>query len=154
METRFFNRELSWIEFNGRVLHQALCSELPLMERIQFLAIVTSNFDEFFQVRVASVKRTLAANPHTADVSGIMPDMLLKQISSRIHGIIDLQHKCLNNDILPELAKKNLVYRQADDFNTQQNDFTLNMFQNQIYPLLTPLRTDTEVFPHIANLSL
>ncbi|MGP1503833.1 MAG: polyphosphate kinase 1 [Treponema sp.] len=154
METRFFNRELSWIEFNGRVLHQALRSELPLMERIQFLAIVTSNFDEFFQVRVASVKRMLAGNPHTADVSGIMPDMLLKQISSRIHGIIDLQHKCLNNDILPELAKKNLVYRQADDFNTQQNDFTLNMFQNQIYPLLTPLRTDTEVFPHIANLSL
>ena len=81
METKFFNRELSWIEFNGRVLHQALCSELPLMERIQFLAIVTSNFDEFFQVRVASVKRMLAANPHTADVSGIMPDMLLKQIS-------------------------------------------------------------------------
>ena len=101
METRFFNRELSWIEFNGRVLHQALRKELPLMERIQFLAIVTSNFDEFFQVRVASIKRMLAANPHAADVSGILPDMLLKQVSSRVHGIIDLQHKCLNNDILP-----------------------------------------------------
>ena len=63
MENRFFNRELSWIEFNGRVLFQALRKDLPLMERLQFLAIVSSNFDEFFQVRVASVKRMLTENP-------------------------------------------------------------------------------------------
>ena len=59
MENRYFNRELSWLEFNARVLHQGLRKELPLLERLQFLSIVTSNFDEFFQVRVASVKRTL-----------------------------------------------------------------------------------------------
>ncbi|MGP1459449.1 MAG: polyphosphate kinase 1 [Treponema sp.] len=154
MDVRFFNRELSWIEFNGRVLEQALKKELPLMERIQFLSIVTSNFDEFFQVRVASVKRQLAASPHKADVSGMLPDSLLEKIAARVHEVTRIQYDCLNNDVLPELAKKGLVYKTAEEFSAKQNDFTLSMFQNEIYPLLTPLRTDTAEFPHISNLAL
>ena len=154
MEQRFFNRELSWLEFNARVLQQALRPNLPLMERIQFLSIVTSNFDEFFQVRVASIKRLLHASPHTSDVSGLTPDTVLRQISSRAHQIIRTQYACLTDDILPELSKKNLVYKKPKDFTAAQNEFAHNMFQNEIYPLLTPLRTDTERFPHIANLAL
>ena len=88
MESRFFNRELSWIEFNNRVLYQGLRKELPLMERIQFLSIVTSNFDEFFQVRVASVKHQMLENPDSVDISGLTPKMVLRQISSRCHQII------------------------------------------------------------------
>ena len=119
MEPRFFNRELSWIEFNARVLHQGLRKELPLMERLQFLSIVTSNFDEFFQVRVASVKRMMAESPDAVDISGLTPEMVLHQISARAHQVIRAQHDCLKNDILPALAAKNLVYVKPDDFSDQ-----------------------------------
>ena len=154
MEPRFFNRELSWIEFNARVLHQGLRKELPLMERLQFLSIVTSNFDEFFQVRVASVKRMMAESPDAVDISGLTPEMVLHQISARAHQVIRAQHDCLKNDILPALAAKNLVYVKPDDFSDQQNEYAQNLFRNEIFPLLTPLRTDTEIFPNINNLAL
>lgn len=154
MEPRFFNRELSWIEFNNRVLYQALRKEIPLMERIQFLSIVTSNFDEFFQVRVASVKRTMMENPEFVDISGLTSEMVLHQISSRCHQISNVQHNCIKNDIIPELESKNIVYVKPEQFTRQQADYAQNLFRTEIFPLLTPLRTDTEVFPTVANLSL
>lgn len=154
MEPRFFNRELSWIEFNNRVLYQALRKEIPLMERIQFLSIVTSNFDEFFQVRVASVKRTMMENPEFVDISGLTSEMVLHQISSRCHQISNVQHDCIKNDIIPELESKNIVYVKPEQFTRQQTDYAQNLFRTEIFPLLTPLRTDTEVFPTVANLSL
>ena len=133
MEPRFFNRELSWIEFNGRVLHQALRRDQPLLERLQFLSIVTSNYDEFFQVRVASVKRMHMANPHTLDISGLTPEMVLKQISARSHQIMRIQHDCLNNDLLPEFAKRDICYVKPADFNAAQSDYALNFFMNDVY---------------------
>lgn len=154
MEPRFFNRELSWIEFNNRVLYQALRKEIPLMERIQFLSIVTSNFDEFFQVRVASVKRTMMENPEFVDISGLTSEMVLHQISSRCHQISNVQHDCIKNDIIPVLESKNIVYVKPEQFTRQQADYAQNLFRTEIFPLLTPLRTDTEVFPTVANLSL
>lgn len=153
MEARFFNRELSWIEFNGRVLHQALRQDLPLLERLQFLSIVSSNFDEFFMVRVASVKRQLYTNPDFVDVSGLTPELMLHQISAKAHQIIRSQHECLKNDVLPGLEKKHIKYVKPEKFSVAQNEFALNFFRNDIYPLLTPLRTDTEIFPHIGNLA-
>ena len=104
MQERFFNRELSWLEFNARVLFQGLNKELPLLERLQFLSIVTSNFDEFFQVRVAALKRLLAENPGFVDVSGLSPQMVYTSLSARAHQIIRSQQECLMQDILPELA--------------------------------------------------
>lgn len=154
VESRFFNRELSWIEFNNRVLYQGLRKELPLMERIQFLSIVTSNFDEFFQVRVASVKHQMLENPDSVDISGLTPKMVLRQISSRCHQIIRNQHECIINDILPELESKNIVYVKPKDFTSQQTEYAQDLFRNEMLPLLTPLRTDTEIFPTVANLSL
>lgn len=153
MESRFFNRELSWIEFNGRVLHQALRKELPLLERLQFLSIISSNFDEFFMVRVASVKRQFFSNPEFVDISGLTPELVLHQISARAHQIIREQHSCLKNDILPGLSKKHITYVNLENFSASQNEYALNFFRNDVYPLLTPLRTDTEVFPHIGNLA-
>ena len=153
MEPRFFNRELSWIEFNGRVLHQALRKDLPLLERLQFLSIISSNFDEFFQVRVASVKRLLFTNPEQVDVSGLTPELVLHQISARAHQIIRSQHECLKNDVLPEFAKKNICYLKPEDFSITQAEYAQNFLQNDVYPVLTPLRTDTEIFPHIGNLA-
>ncbi len=153
MENRFFNRELSWLEFNARVLFQALRKELPLLERLQFLSIVTSNFDEFFQVRVASVKRLLAEDPSSVDISGLTSQLVLTSISARAHQIIRTQHNCLMNDILPKLAEKGYVYVSPQDYSPQQTEFLQGVFKNEIYPLLTPLRTDMEAFPHIKNLS-
>ena len=153
MENRFFNRELSWLEFNARVLFQALRKELPLLERLQFLSIVTSNFDEFFQVRVASVKRLLAEDPSSVDVSGLTSQLVLTSISARAQQIVRTQHNCLMNDILPKLAEKGYVYVSPQDYSPQQTEFLQGVFKNEIYPLLTPLRTDMEAFPHIKNLS-
>lgn len=76
---KYFNRELSWIEFNARVLHEATRKDLPLLERLKFLAITASNFDEFFQVRVASIKRQFKENPYKTDASGLTPAVLLKK---------------------------------------------------------------------------
>lgn len=154
MEIRYFNRELSWLEFNARVLYQGLRKELPLLERLQFLSIVTSNFDEFFQVRVASVKRALFENPDMADISGLTPKLQLTSISARAHQIIREQQTCLMNDLLPELAENGLVYVKPENYTVQQSAYINKIFKSDIYPLLTPLRTDTEAFPHIKNLSM
>ena len=102
----YFNRELSWIEFNARVLNEACKKNLPLLERMNFLSIVSSNFDEFFQVRVASIKRNERQNPLLQDPSGYTPSALLKKISERCHQIQKVQQETLNNDLLPALAQK------------------------------------------------
>ncbi len=154
MEIRYFNRELSWLEFNARVLFQGLRKELPLMERLQFLSIVTSNFDEFFQVRVASVKRALYQEPDRPDVSGLTPQLQLTSISARAHQIIREQQNCLMNDVIPELAKNGFVYVTPENYTVQQSAYINKLFKSDIYPLLTPLRTDTEAFPHIKNLAI
>ena len=153
MQERYFNRELSWLEFNARVLFQGLNKELPLLERLQFLSIVTSNFDEFFQVRVASLKRLLAENPSYVDVSGLSPQMVLTSISARAHQIIRTQQECLMADILPELAIEGLVYVTPLQYTQQQSEYLNGVFSSEIFPLLTPLRTDTEAFLHIKNLA-
>ncbi len=151
-ENIFFNRELSWLEFNARVLKQGLRKELPLLERLQFLSIVSSNFDEFFQVRVAATKRMLETAPDTQDASGLTPKLVLSSISARAHQIFRQQQECLVNDIIPGLAKAGLVYVPASQYTPQQTDFLQKLFRTEIFPLLTPLRTDTEAFPHIKNL--
>ena len=152
-DTIFFNRELSWLEFNARVLKQGLRKELPLLERLQFLSIVSSNFDEFFQVRVAATKRLLESAPEMTDASGLTPKMVLASISARAHQIIRQQQECLVNDLLPALAKEGLVYIAPQQYSPQQTDYLQKLFRSEIFPLLTPLRTDTEAFPHIKNLN-
>ena len=153
MQERYFNRELSWLEFNARVLFQGLNKELPLLERLQFLSIVTSNFDEFFQVRVASVKRMLMEGTNQSDASGLSPQMILTSISARAHQIIRSQQECLMSDILPALAEKGLVYVTPMQYTQNQSEYLQGLFNSEIFPLLTPLRTDVEAFPHIKNLT-
>ena len=149
---KFLNRELSWIEFNARVLHEGLRSDIPLLERLTFLSIVTSNFNEFFQVRVASIKRLLKNTPGAKDSSGLSPKQQLRAISERAHEVMGEQQECLKNQILPLLAKEGFVYKRPENFSAAQKEFTEDFFKNQILPLLTPLRTDTEQFPQIVNL--
>ncbi len=153
MQERYFNRELSWLEFNARVLFQGLNKELPLLERLQFLSIVTSNFDEFFQVRVASIKRLIMENSNQTDASGLSPHMVYTSISARAHQIMRTQQECLMSDILPSLAEKGLIYVTPMQYTQQQIEYLSGVFNSEIFPLLTPLRTDVEAFPHIKNLT-
>lgn len=151
---RYINRELSSIEFNARVLHEACRKELPLMERLKFLTITASNFDEFFQVRVAAIKRAQKASPHKTDLSGLTPGTLLKKISARCHQLTKLEYETLTNSIIPLLAKEGIIYVSPEHYTAAQKSFTENLFRREIFPLLTPLRTDKGEFSHIGNLKL
>lgn len=150
----FFNRELSWIEFNSRVLYEACRTDIPLMERLKFLAIVSSNFDEFFMVRVAGLKRQLRHNPEQRDVAGLTASQQLEQISSRAHQVVSLQYKTLMEQVLPQLAEKGIEYVSCKKYTPRQQQFTKTKFIQEIFPLLTPIRTDGPHFPHISNLML
>lgn len=155
MKTEFFNRELSWLEFNARVLDQACNKKNPLLERLRFLTITSSNFDEFFMIRVAGLKQTMQENPETKDLSGLTAKEQLEKISKRVHEITELQTKILNDDILPELAKNGLEYVSHKDFNQEQEHFSETLFNEEIFPLLTPLRADTSKnFRFVTNLKL
>ncbi len=140
-DSDFIDRELSWIEFNARVLNEAARKEIPLLERLKFICIVSSNFDEFFQVRIASVKR-----------QKVQQAPLLKKISKRCHQLTDIQYDLLKNEILPSLAKEGISYIDADNYTTQQKAFIESHFRHNIAQVLTPLRTDNTPFPHIKNM--
>ena len=150
----FFNRELSWIEFNNRVLYEACREDIPLMERLKFLAIVSSNFDEFFMVRVAGLKRQMRHNPEQRDLAGLTPKEQLEKIATRAHQVIGLQYKTLMEQVLPQLAEKGIQYVPAKNYTPRQQAFTKTKFIQEIFPLLTPIRTDGRCFPHVSNLML
>ena len=105
-------------------------------------------------MRVAATKRMLESNPDFVDASGLTPKMVLSSISARAHQIIRQQQECLINDLLPALAKEGLVYVKPDQYTPQQTEYLQKLFRSEIFPLLTPLRTDTEPFPHIKNLDI
>lgn len=154
-KNRFFNRELSWIEFNARVLSEAKKTYIPLLERLRFLTIVTTNFDEFFMVRVAELKRQSQTNPSWKDLSGLTPKQQLDKISGRVHEIINDQYECLNSVIIPQLAKEGISYVNSSAYTPDQLHYLSTLFQQEIFPLLTPLRVDSSTeFPHITNLRL
>ena len=146
---QFFNRELSWIEFNVRVLLEARRKDKPPMERLKFLAIVSSNFDEFFMVRVAGLKRQLRHTPDQRDLTGLTAEEQLEGISRRVHEIVALQNDTLLEQVLPELAKQGIQYVPPKSYDSKQRQFTNSLFMQEIFPLLTPVRTDGAVFPHL-----
>ncbi|WP_428770075.1 polyphosphate kinase 1 [Treponema sp. HNW] len=157
----FFNRELSWIEFNARVLTEASRKENPLLERLKFLAIVSSNFDEFFMVRVAGLKHQAQMNPNETDNSGLTAREQLSRISDRVHKIFLEQHMMVRNQLFPLLEKKGLTYVPPEDFTEAERSFAGNFFQEEIFSLLTPIKSyicseddSTAELPYIANLRL
>ena len=137
---RFINRELSWLEFNKRVLFEATRSTVPLLERLKFLAIVASNFDEFFMVRVASVKRQIEAGDYVQCPSGVAPSALLNDIRTRSREIFDSAYSCLVDEVLPGLSEAGLVLRRPDDYTPEQASLLSKLFQDEIFPVLTPVR--------------
>ena len=143
----YLNRELSWVEFNQRVLNEALRDDLPLLERMKFLAITASNLDEFFQVRIGSLILMRRSGRKSPDPSGLTPVKNLAALRTRILEMSDEQYALLNNVLLPELEKENIFLLQIRDLSLTQSAQASAIFQDAIFPLLTPLAIDPEGAP-------
>lgn len=152
----YVNRELSWLEFNGRVLSEARDKSQPLFERLKFLSITSSNMDEFYMVRVASLKDMVHAKYTKADISGLSPFEQLEQICEKTHELVGLQYSTYNRSILPSLRQNGLhVISCHEDLEENQKCFVDEYFQKYVYPVLTPMAVDSSrPFPLIRNKSL
>ncbi len=149
------NRELSWLSFNHRVLEEAKNLENPILERGKFLAIVSSNLDEFFMVRVASLKEQVKADYNKADFSGMTPNMQLEAISERTHKMVEEQYNSYARSYVPMLKKAGIEILETKELNTEQKKYIKRYFKDFVYQVLTPLAVDSSrPFPHILNKSL
>ncbi len=149
------NRQLSWMDFNMRVMEEAFEKENPIMERVNFLSITASNLDEFMMVRVAGVIDQVEHGMKTSDLSGLTPKQLYSRLSDRIHEFSEKQYNCLNRSILPVLKKHNIYLKKVDELNEAQKKFIDKYFDKVIFPVLTPLAVDTSrPFPLLLNKSL
>ena len=151
----FFNRELSWLEFNRRVLEEAMDPSVPLLERLKFLCIVSSNFDEFFQIRVAYVKRQILSGNQVNCPSGLRPSEQLDRIRKEVREIVDLQYRTLYEEILPGLASHGIRYLEPTEWDLKHLEYIETLFERELFPVLTPVRVSPgPSFPAIRNLRL
>ncbi len=151
----FLNRELSWLEFNGRVLHEAIDDRNPLLERLKFLAIFNTNLDEFYMVRVAGLRRQVAAGLHHLAPDGMSPSDTLAAISVRVTDLMRAQRALLYDTLLPELATHGIKLVSIEDLSAAEWQTVDEFFEAQVFPVLTPLAVDPgHPFPYISNLSL
>src|SRR3954470_13942324 len=150
----YLNRELSWLAFNARVLHEALDPRTPLLERVKFLSIFSTNLDEFFMVRTAGLRRQVAANVVQTPPDGLTPVEQLEAIHAEVMRLTALQRACLT-DLLNELEPNGVRLLGVKDLSPQQWRAIDEHFESQIFPVLTPLAVDPgHPFPYISNLSL
>jgi polyphosphate kinase len=155
MTEHLFNRELSWIEFNSRVLEEGLDQSLPLLERLKFLSIFSTNLDEFFMVRVAGLQEQLDTNPDSLSPDGFTPATQLKQISERLRPLMKVQTDCLLNEILPGLEQLGVRLVEHADLKSEERQSLERFFTDRVFPVLTPLAVDPgHPFPYISNISL
>jgi polyphosphate kinase len=152
---RFLDREISWLQFNERVLQLAADEALPLLERARFLAIFTSNLDEFFMVRVAGLKRRVATGIAVRSTSGLEPREVLEQISLVSHELLDLQARVYRQQVKPALEAEGVKIVRWDELSDAERATLSTMYSDQIFPVLTPLAVDpAHPFPYISGLSL
>lgn len=151
----YFNRELSWLEFNDRVLEEAQDRSNPIMERLKFLAITASNLDEFFMIRVSSAYAQLEAGLPADEPSGLSPAEQLSEISKRVHRLTYKQYNCLNRSILPALEKEGIGLTDFHELSPLRREFVTDYFYHTLFPVLTPMAIDkSRPFPFLANKSL
>lgn len=151
----FFNRELSWLEFNERVLEEAQDTNNPLFERLKFLSIVGSNLDEFFMIRVASLQGLVEANFVKIDPSGLTPNEQIEKISVRTHKQVFDMYNCYNRSLKKSLKKEDIHFIKTKDLNNIQLDFIREYYANHVFPVLTPMVVNkNQPFPLILNKTL
>ncbi len=152
----FYNRELSWISFNYRVLGEAQDKEIPLLDRLKFLSITASNLDEFYMVRVASLKDMVHAGYTKKDLAGMTPAQQLSAISEKTHALIHDQYQTYNQALIPALTKNGIhILSHHEDLSDKQKKYVDTYFQSEVYPVLTPMAVDSSrPFPLIRNKSL
>lgn len=152
----FVNRELSWLKFDERVLSEARDKNLPLFDRLKFLSITSSNLDEFFMVRVASLKDQVHAGYQKTDIAGMTAKEQLKEISSQTHELVHVQYNTFNRAILPALEKAGLhLLTGHEELTDSQKEFVDSYFEDNVYPVLTPMAMDSSrPFPLIRNKTL
>lgn len=156
-ETRlpFTNRELSWMDFNARVLEEAYEKDNPVLERFKFLGITASNLDEFFMVRVAGVKEQVRSGYREPDNAGLAPQQQLTLLSAKIHAFVEKQYTCLSRSLIPLLRQQAFFLLRAEEWNEDQQSFADDYFRNVLFPVLTPLAVDrSRPFPMLSNKSL
>jgi polyphosphate kinase len=153
--TLYINQELSWLRFNERVLEEAEDTSHPLLERVKFVAIVSTNTDEFFMIRVAGLKEARAVGSGKRGDDGLTPSEALAEINRRVHDLSDRQRRCLMQDILPSLARQGIHILDYDQLDVTQVAALVSYYHREIFPTLTPLAVDSgHRFPFISNLSL
>ncbi|MBT6725007.1 MAG: RNA degradosome polyphosphate kinase, partial [Planctomycetaceae bacterium] len=138
-EPLFFNRELSWLEFNQRVLGEALDTGVPLLERVKFLAITSSNLDEFYMVRVGGLNIMVSNDKHTPDITERTPAKQLEELSQRTHEMIKQQYQCFNEMLEPGLEEIGIRRYSQLDLNETQYKVLRDRFDREIYPIISPL---------------
>ncbi|MBV9402684.1 MAG: RNA degradosome polyphosphate kinase, partial [Candidatus Eremiobacteraeota bacterium] len=151
----YFSRELSWLEFNDRVLEEAGDERLPLLERLKFIAIYGTNLDEFFMIRVAAIKQQIDAQIHRRSDDGRLPAEHLNAISERLRHSLKHEMRVLCDDIWPALERHGIEIVNLEELSASEQDRLQRVFEERVFPVLTPLAIDSgHPFPYISNLSL
>jgi polyphosphate kinase len=153
--TLFFNRELSWLEFNARVLNEAFDERNPLLERLKFLSIFSTNLDEFYMVRVAGLRRQVAAGVTSSAADGLSPQPALDAIERRVRELLAQARTILHEQLLPALDEKGIRLVRMTDLAPSEWNTIDQFFESEVFPVLTPLAVDPgHPFPYVSNLSL
>ena len=156
IDKMYFNRELSWLEFNARVLSEALRSDLPLLDRLKFISIFSSNLDEFFMVRVGRLMRNVRDQVEVeACPSGLSSMEVLRLLEARNRELVTLQENCLLDEVLPQLTEHNIQYFSDQDYSSTVKESLAEYFDKELFPVLTPLKMDDKMVVHnLVNLNL
>src|SRR5687767_6940715 len=151
----FINRELSWLEFNRRVLREAADSNVPLLERVKFFSIFSSNLDEFFEVRVAGIKQQIESDVVGRSVDGLTATERFEAIQKRVHELVDEQYACWRDQLVPQLAKHGIQFLNVKELDETDLGWLKEYYLSQVRPVLTPLAIDpAHPFPQLLNKSL
>jgi polyphosphate kinase len=151
----YINRELSTLEFHRRVLYQAVNESIPLLERLKFLCIVSTNLDEFFEIRVSGLKQRLEIGSPAAGPDMLSPQQVLKAISNHAHSIVEQQYKLLNHELIPALEKEGVRFIRRTRWTKPQRDWLESYFHREVEPVLSPISLDpARPFPRLLNKSL
>lgn len=154
-EPLLLNRELSLLKFNERVLAMAENPRVPLLERLRYVCIVSSNLDEFFEIRISTLKEQQRQTPTLIGPDGMTADEAFERVQVKVHALVASQYALLNDDILPRLQAEGIVLHHASEWNAQQQEWAREVFNRDVMPLLTPIGLDpAHPFPRVYNKSL